>query len=126
MLPSIVRVIVSNVNMVVLHRLLALKALCETRIDRGLYQVVDDAIKPPRLPKGAKEQGGRGAKRPAPRTLEDFRLKPLGRDSSGFVFYWLDLGAAGRSLHPLALCCHHMAHLLGLSSSASQHMKTLG
>jgi hypothetical protein len=86
----------------VLSRLLALKSLCEARLDRELHQVVDDAIKPPKPPKGAKEHGGRGARGPPPRTLEDFRLKPIGRDSSGFLFYWLDLGPAGQ--HPLSHC----------------------
>eukprot|EP00884_Botryococcus_braunii_P023667 jgi/Botrbrau1/9985/Bobra.0012s0075.2 len=90
---------ITYANLPTEDRVLALKALCEARIDRGLHQVVDDAIKPPRPPKGAKEHGGRGSRAPPPRTLEDFRLKPLGRDSSGFLFYWLDLGPAGSRLY---------------------------
>jgi hypothetical protein len=94
-------------------RLLALKALCEARLDRDLHDAVEDAIKPLRLPKPSRNAPppARGSKAPPPpRTLDDFRMKPLGKDSSGFVFYWLDMGPAGEGSSPRFL--YTLNHLI--------------
>jgi len=72
------------------RRLLALKALCEARLDReDVRERIEAALQPARAAAAAVRRG-----EPPPPALADFRRAPLGTDSSGFTYWYLDLGRA--------------------------------
>jgi hypothetical protein len=67
-------------------RVSALKALCEARLDRDdLHDKIEEAIRPSKATRAAAKLTGR-----LPR-VEDFRREPLGTDSSGLDYFYLDL-----------------------------------
>jgi len=67
-------------------RVLALKALCEARLERDDCRgLVEDAIRPCKETRAAAKLTGELP------SLDDFRRTPLGSDSSGLDYYYFDL-----------------------------------
>lgn len=66
--------------------MLALKALCEARLDRNdLHDKIEEAIRPSKATRQAAKLAGHLP------SVEDFRREPLGTDSSGLEYYYFDL-----------------------------------
>ena len=82
-------------------RVLALKLLCEIRLDkddlRAAIEVSMKPVKPPSRPPSGKTRAGSSSTRgrPAETSLEptmDVRHEPLGEDAHGVMYWYLDLG----------------------------------
>ena len=86
-------------------RVLALKLLCEIRLDKDdLRSAVELAMKPSKAPSrpssGKTRAGGsstRGKPEPALEAVMDIRRDPLGEDDNGVMYWYLDLGPDGHT-----------------------------
>ena len=86
-------------------RVLALKVLCEIRLDKDdLRSAIESYMKPvkapSRPPSGKTRAGGsstRGRPEPASEPAMDIRHQPLGEDDHGVQYWYLDLGPEGHT-----------------------------
>ncbi|DBA82749.1 hypothetical protein WJX77_007341 [Trebouxia sp. C0004] len=86
-------------------RVLALKLLCEIRLDKeDLRSAIELSMKPPkapsRPPSGKTRAAGastRGRSEPAPEVVMDVRHEPLGESDKGVMYWYLDLGPSGHT-----------------------------
>ncbi|KAL3157904.1 hypothetical protein ABBQ32_012312 [Trebouxia sp. C0010 RCD-2024] len=86
-------------------RVLALKLLCEIRLDKDdLRSAIEQSMKPvkppSRPPSGKPRAGGgsiKGQPEPSPESTMDVRHEPLGEDANGVMYWYLDLGPEGHT-----------------------------
>ena len=86
-------------------RVLALKLLCEIRLDkddlRSAIELSMKPVKPPSRPPSGKTRAGgsstRGRPEPSPEPTMDFRHEPLGEDAHSVMYWYLDLGPEGHT-----------------------------
>ena len=85
--------------------MLALKLLCEIRLDkddlRSAIEISLKPVKPPSRPPSGKTRAGgsstRGRPELAPEPSMDIRHEPLGEDDAGITYWYLDLGPDGHT-----------------------------
>ena len=86
-------------------RVLALKLLCEIRLDkddlRSAIELSMKPVKPPSRPPSGKTRAGGSSTRARPEpSIEpsmDVRHEPLGEDAQGVIYWYLDLGPEGHT-----------------------------